>query len=122
MSAYEVLGTQTPDKLIAGPDVPLLTKGVLLASGQGILARGSVIGIITTGGKGKLVNKANSDGSQVAKFVLADTVDTTSDDKMAVCYQSGLINREALVFGGASTVADHEAELLDSAIFLREQY
>lgn len=113
-------GTQTPDNLIAGPEFPLLTTLVTLASGQGTLKRGSVIGIITTGGKGKLVDKASTDGSQVAKFILCDDADTTADVK-AVVYKTGLFNRQALTFGGESTADDHEAELRDLGIHLKEE-
>lgn len=43
---YEVTGAVAPDKLIAGPEVGILTKVVTLKSGQGVLGRGSVIGLI----------------------------------------------------------------------------
>jgi hypothetical protein len=46
MSSYEVTGSITPDKLIAGSEVELLTKIITLKSGQGTLKRGSVIGEI----------------------------------------------------------------------------
>jgi len=91
---------------------------VLLASGQGILKRGAVIGIITTGGKGKLCNSASSDGSQVAKFVLSHEVDTTGADKMSVCFKTGQFDRASLLFGGTDTAEMHEAELRDVGIHL----
>lgn len=121
MNPYiETIGSIEPDKLIGGHEVPLLTASVTLAAGQGVLKRGSVIGIVAADGKGKLVNKASVDGSQVAKYILPTEVDTTGGDVKVACYKTGLFNRDALIFGGASTAADHEAELRDAGIFLTD--
>lgn len=114
------VGSVAPDKLIGGHEVPLLTAGVTLAAGQGVLQRGSVIGIVTADGKGKLVDKASVDGSQVAKYILPTEVDTTGGDVKVACYKTGLFNRDALIFGGTSTASDHEAELRDVGIFLTD--
>ena len=102
--------------------MPLLTKGVQLAKGQGVLARGSVIGVVTASGKGVLVDKAAEDGSKVAKYVLVNATDTTDADVMAVCYQSGVLHRNALTFGGESTADDHAEELRTVGIYLRDEY
>ncbi len=118
---YEVIGTVAYDNLIGGPEVEILTTGVTVAAGQGLIKRGTVIGKITASGKGKKTDKANSDGSQVARFVVAQDVDATSADAMAVCYKSGLFNRDALIFGGTSTAANHEEELRGSGIFLKDE-
>lgn len=119
MNMYGEIGTFTPDNLIAGENVPVQVKGVTLLAGQGILKRGSVIGIITVGGKGLLVDKAALDGSKDAKFILADDTDTTAD-VVAQCYQSGLFNREALIFAADNTAADHEDNLRQYGIFLKD--
>lgn len=119
-SLYNVEGTFVPDNLVSGSGVYETIKAVNVLAGQGILTRGSVIGIITTGGKGKLVAKASIDGSQVAKFILADTIDTTSGDVVAQCYASGSFNRKALTFAAANTVADHEDNLRIYKIFLKD--
>lgn len=101
---------------------PLVLKADLydstktIASGQGVLAAGSVLGIITTGGKLKLVNKGNSDGSQVAKYVLTKAVDTTADVVGAPVLKMGKVAASKLVFGGASVIADHITELADNGI------
>ena len=116
---YEVVGSYTPDKLIAGDKVPTQVKGVMIAAGQGVLKRGSVIGIIDADGKGKLAAKAAVDGSKVAKYILADDVDTTSA-VVAQCYESGLFNRQALIFAAGNTAADHEDNLRQYGIFLND--
>lgn len=119
---YKVLGTSKPDNLHAGVEVPLLTKGVKLAAGQGVLLRGSVIGIVDESGLGKLCDKSATDGSAVANCVLVNDSDTASADVMAVCYQSGLFHRNALIFGGNSTADDHDEELRAVGIYLRDEY
>ena len=120
---YKVLGTSKPDNLHAGVEVPLLTKGVKLAANQGVLLRGSVIGIVKESVLGKLCDKSAEDGSEVANCVLVHDVDTTGDSAvMAVAYQSGLFTRGALIFGGDSTVDDHDEELRTVGIYLRDEY
>jgi len=127
MAGYMELGKITPDNLIGGHEIPLLTTKVTLLSGQGILKRGSVIGIISSSGsnqgKGKLCNKSSSDGSQVAKYILSQDVDTTSGDAPGIVYKTGIFNRNALIWGsGDSATSTHEDELRDVNIYLRDEY
>ncbi|HCJ57501.1 MAG TPA: head decoration protein [Clostridiaceae bacterium] len=114
------IGTFTPDNLIAGENVPLLVKAVTIVTGQGVLNRGSVLGIISASNKGKLAAKASADGSQVAKYILAEDVDASSVDVVAQCYESGLFNRKALIFAADNTAADHEDSLRQYGIFLKD--
>ena len=110
---YEKIGDCTPDNLIAGHEVPVLLKGVALASGQGVVKRGTVLGIVTANGKGKVVDKTvdPKDGTETAYGILADDVDTTAADITAQVYTSGLFNRKALIFAENNTAADHEETL-----------
>lgn len=115
---YEGIGTCTHDNLIAGNQMPILTSGVTLVSGQGVLARGTVIGKVTATGKFKVVDSAASDGSQVPYGILTDTVDTTAE-VTTTAYVSGLFNINALTFGGTDTASTHETELRKLGIFLK---
>jgi len=87
-----------------------------IVAGQGILAAGSVLGVITTGGKLQLVNKALSTGCEVARFVLTKAVDTTADVVGAPVLKVGKVLGAKLIFGGASVVADHIVQLADNGI------
>jgi hypothetical protein len=116
----ENYGSTTPDNLLAGTKHPVDIKGITVLSGQGVLARGTVIGVITASGKGKKVNSASVDGSQAADCILTDTIDTTSGDVVTSAYISGEFNREALIFGGSDTAANHEATLRQKGIFLKD--
>ncbi len=117
---FSEVGSFVPDKLMAGNSVSVLVKGVTVASGQGILKRGSVLGIITASSKGKLCAAAAVDGSKEAKFILADDIDTTAADVVAQCYESGEFNKGALTFGSTDTPEMHEDELRKNGIFLKD--
>lgn len=122
IGSYQLLATNTPDKLIAGQDVPILTEGVTIATGQGVLTRGSVIGIVTASGKGLLCDKNAADGSQAAKYILAeDSIDATAGDVVATCYKTGQFNRNALIFGANGAPATLDADLRDVDIYLRDE-
>jgi hypothetical protein len=122
MGSYSVLATNTPDKLIAGPEIPILVEGVTIKTGQGILARGSVIGIETATGKGILCDSAAVDGSEVARYILAEEeIDTSSGDVVATCYKSGIFNRQALIFGTNGAPATLDTDLRSVNIHLRDE-
>lgn len=118
---YGTLGEYTPDNLLAGHEVPVIVKGITLAKNQGVVARGTVLGIVTASGLAKPVDSAQADGSQTPYCILTDTIDTTGDtDVKTTGYVSGLFNSKALIFGGTDTVAQHETKLRELGIFLKE--
>jgi hypothetical protein len=109
---YSQIGEFKFDNLISSHRFPILTKGVTLAKTQGVLKRGTVLGVITASGLAKAVDKSKADGSQTAAFILTDDVDTNqATDVKATGYISGVFNGKALFFGGTDTLADHKANL-----------
>lgn len=115
---YETIGKFTPDKLIAGPELAILTTGVTLKAGQGILKRGTVIGLETSTKKGVIVDNSKNDGTEKAFAILTDDVDTT-EEVTTTAYTTGVFNKNALIFGGDDKPEDHEARLRELGIFLR---
>jgi hypothetical protein len=113
-------GSTEPDNLIAGTKHPLDVKGITVLTGQGVLKRGTVLGVITANGKGKKVDSTAADGSQAADCILTDDIDTTGGDVVTSAYISGEFNRGALIFGGTDTAANHEATLRTKGIFLKD--
>ena len=109
------------DGLIGGTQPALFTKNVVIASGAGKLARGTVLGQITADKKYKMIDSTSEDGSQVAKAVLAYPVDATTTDVIGTVYWSGPFNRERLLFGGTDTAAIHEDALRDVNIILTSE-
>lgn len=100
------IGTNTPDKLLAGA-LHVVTGAVTIAASQD-LKRGAVLGIITASGQAKLVDSAATDGSQTAKVVLLDAVKTeAAETKPAPVAKTGEFNSLALTVGGTDTISDH---------------
>lgn len=120
MDLNQNLDTYTPDNLFASNDVPVLTKAITLAGAQGVVKRGTVLGIVTATGLAVPVDDAQADGSQNPDCILVEDVDTTDGDIVAVAYKTGHFNRQALIFGGDDTAADHEAALRDLGIHLSD--
>lgn len=123
-SLYSSIGESSCDNLIAGQDFPILSKTITIAKGQGILKRGTVLGIITASGFAKKVDSTQTDGTQTAKYILAGDVDTgdssATSDVGAEVYETGLFNSKALIFGGTDTVNKHEDNLRMLGIYLKE--
>lgn len=109
---YSQIGEYKADNLIASHQVPIIVKGITLAKGQGILKRGTVLGLVTANSLAKAVDKSGADGSQNPYCILTDDVNTDqAADVRATGYVSGIFNGIALLFGGTDTLADHKASL-----------
>lgn len=108
--------------LFAGTGITPQTTKVTLFAGQGVLPVGAVLGVVTADGKAKLVDKNASDGSEVAKFILAEEVDTSDADIESVAYSRGLFNADALLVAEGDTVLDHQEELREVGIYIKSDY
>ncbi len=85
------------DKLIAGLEIPHMTKGIRLASGQGVLKRGSILSL-NSSGEGILIASKTS----APEGVLTDDIDTAVET-VAQMYQQGHFNSTELKYGGDIT-------------------
>tara|TARA_Y100000815_G_scaffold169233_2_gene153604 strand:+ start:21489 stop:21854 length:366 start_codon:yes stop_codon:yes gene_type:complete len=112
--------TYTPGDSYLG-SYPLATRRVTIVSGAGVLARNTVIGQITSGGKYKTALGASSDGSEDPRLILAEDVDASSGDVSALAYASGDFDASKLIFGAGVTAADFEAacDAADRPIFIK---
>ncbi|MEW5931930.1 MAG: head decoration protein [Gemmatimonadota bacterium] len=120
----EDLGPSTPhDDLIAGEFPALSGADVSIAQGQ-VLERGAVLGRITaegaTKGQFKLTAAAAADGSEAARVVLAEGVDTSAGVKTALVYLTGVFNRNKVIFGAGHTADSTFWDLADAGIQLRD--
>lgn len=94
-----------PDNLFAGTQVqPVVADEVIVASGAGVLLRGTALGL-DAAGKYNIVDSAGAVTDVVA--ILADDVDATSADKPAPAYFTGEFNKDSIIFGGTDTADDH---------------
>lgn len=116
---YQAEGAFEYDNLIAGNGITMITKGVLLKSGQGILKRGTVLGVVTDDGLAVMVDKTKTNGSQICDSILTDDIDTgTTDNVIATAYITGYFDKKALVFADETTINDCETELRKLGIYV----
>ena len=85
-----------------------------IAGSQGVLAKGSVLGVITASGLLLLTAHGAVDGSQIPRFVITqeEGVDTgVGVSVSADVLKAGVVNAELLVFAGATTIDSVNANL-----------
>ena len=93
---------------------------VTIAAGATDFAVGDSFTVTIDAGSGKyrLVNSANTDGSNVAEAVLAeDKTVGTSDVTNVPIYETGDFNSAALTFGGTDTYTTHADTLKSKCIY-----
>lgn len=111
------VGTYTPDNLIGGTAVNVVTESIVIDTGN--LKRGALLGRITATGKYVLSLSASSDGSEVPRAILAEDADATSADVTTVGFLTGEFNTAAMTFGTGHTAASVKDGLRDLGIFLK---
>lgn len=114
MNLYEKQDELQYDNLIADNSYPILTRGIILAGGQGFLKRGTVVG--KSGDKGYITGSTAESGNEGENAIvgvygiLADDADTgkgeTACDTAAACYVSGVFNPERLAVDASITIKD----------------
>jgi hypothetical protein len=108
------------DNLFAGTQVqPVVADEATIATGAGVLARGTVLGRITIGGKCVAVNSTLSYGAQTVFAVLAEGVDASLSDVKAPVYLTGEFNEDALAFGGPDTAGTHRVKAREIGLFFK---
>ena len=112
-------GEYTPQNIIAGNQVALITEGVVLAKGTATLKAGTVIALVTADSTGKAVDSSKTDGTQTPYGILAEDVTLKSSGTIkATVYVSGYFQKDKLVFGGNDTAATHKSALRTLGIYL----
>jgi len=132
---YSIIGDFEYDALIAGEKEPIIPKGVILAPGQGVLARGTLLGINSTSGLAYVCDSGASDGTQYPKYILGlqqgqlmDPTQTTIDTGAvpqatpigipALAYQTGIFNRNAIICKSGQVISTFEDALRTRGIIL----
>lgn len=115
------LGACVPDNLI-NSNVPAADVfSVKLAAGQGVLARGTLLG---RKADGSMVIMGTDGEGITANAILTDTVDTGADGTVtATAYRTGHFNRNKLIVKTGYTLkADDEEELRKCGILLSDAF
>lgn len=84
-------------------------KGVTIASGNGKILAGTLLGRVTASKKYAPYVDGNSNGTEVCRGVLRQTVDTTSGDRMGNIILSGILFDSKLVGRDAAADTDLNA-------------
>lgn len=101
----DTITSTSPREILEVSGVNRIVEGAIIAQ-AGVIQEGTVLGKITTSGKLAICDSASVDGSEVPFAVAFETVDTTSEDKVAPVYLKGSFNKNALILGGSTTVDD----------------
>jgi hypothetical protein len=121
---YSIIGQNDFDGLIAGNQFPVMVKGVTLAAAQGVLTRGTLLGINSTTSLATQCKKVSTDGSQTPKYILAGDTDTGAAGSTtaipSVAYQSGVFNRSAIILASGETMDSFEDTLRMNNIILTD--
>ncbi len=111
MAKFETMAGVSYDGLFAGPEIPVMTKNVTVASG-GNIKRGQLLSLNASG-------KAEATASgTTALYVAAEDVNASAADTVGTVYTSGYFNRESLIVASGDTVDAHEEELRSVGIRL----
>ena len=111
MKMFEQTGEFKPDSLIAGNEFPILTEGIGLKAGYGLLRRGTL-------------SAATADMEMKVFGILTDDFDTgtdkAADNIPATAYQTGMFNRAAVIVAGEDgTVENYEDDMKQVVLYLR---
>ncbi len=118
MGYAEILGSSTPDRLIAG-QFPRIVEAAQIAPSQ-TLKRGTVLGRITENDYCVPVDSTAVDGSKDIFAILAEDITTDVSALYAEVYLTGEFNINSLVFGGTDTAATHKDSARKLDIFFRD--
>lgn len=120
MRADQQIGICKADNLIISGKFQRDTVSVTIASGQGVLSRGTVVAKSSESGKCVILGTAASEGETLTPYgIICDEVDATSADAVTTAYRTGNFNKEALIVKENYTMTDaDEAALRNGNICL----
>ena len=90
----------------------------IVASGEGVLAEGTILGKVTASGKYAAYDNAASDGTQTAVGILSETVDATSADVSTHMYVKGQFVEAELVGLDANGKTDLGSKTVEGVLIL----
>lgn len=114
-AGFDHVGECIPDKLF---DRNTRRRKHTIASGEGILDRGTLLGKVTATGKWRKSLAASNDGSEEPRGILLHSVDATAADVEAIVARSGDFAIQGVIFGAGHTAASVDDKLIDRAIYL----
>ena len=101
----EYVGECTPEFLFASSKYPVSNVLMPIASGQGVLKRGTALAL---NADGKCVILGTADAK--AAYILAEDIDATDAEAMATVYRTGHFIKNALIVKADYTMTDADVE------------
>lgn len=71
---------------------------------SGVIAKGTILGVITASGKLAVAKSGSADGSEHPRYVALADIDATAGDVVTSVGANGKVNEDKLVFDGADTI------------------
>lgn len=102
---YGATLTNDPDAILASSHGYIVIN-VTIKSGEAAFTKGQVLGIETATGKYVAYDDGASDGSEVAKAIVADDVDASAGDQLVAAYIRGAFIKSKLTDYDAAALAD----------------
>lgn len=120
MRADQKIGTCEADNLIISGKFQRDAVSVTIASGEGVLSRGTVVAMSNKSGKCVILGTTAATGETLTPYgIICDEVDATSADAVATAYRTGHFNKGALIVDDDYTMTDaDEAALRNGGIYL----
>lgn len=120
MRADRQIGICEADNLIISGKFQRDAVSVTIASGEGVLSRGTVVAMSSKSGKCVILGtEAGEDETLTPYGIICDEVDATSADAVTTAYRTGHFNKEALIVDDNYTMTDaDEAALRNGGIYL----
>lgn len=124
---FQTTGVFKPDGLIAGNEMPLMAKGILIGKGYQ-LERGALLGKVDdvyhpTGTTLELTPTQEGGETKTvvvdASAILTDPIDTMESEGVATIFITGTFNREAILLEDGVNLQEYEDELQKYGIFLK---
>lgn len=91
-----------------------------IKTGQGVILRGTPLGVETATGKLLACDSTNSDGSEVIFAIASKDVDTTAVDVISPVYVEGCFNFDKVLWQGTDTVATHKINARKVGIYFNK--
>ena len=102
MTRNITIGETEQIQLVVDDQKPVVTDYYIVKGGQGVLTRGTPLGVESATGKLKKCLSTNEDGTEDIFAILPEGVDTTSGDIKIALYVEGACNPAAIQIGRAS--------------------
>lgn len=118
LASYSAANTTALDTtLVLAGETPHVRQ-ITVASGAGVLTKGTLMGKITSGGKFIKSLAAASDGSETPVCILAEACDASSADVTTNAYFAGYFLEAGMTFGTGHTATNTRDALQAKGIFM----